>query len=137
MKLTREQFKKLQKEWYELLAATGFKDIEKQEGSECVLIQTSSYCFRNVDNFCKEVKETYFRSIAQAAHDEETKFRNEIDRFILMRHAEGAKIKTIMTELIARGMGRNRDSIRYIIRRYEMAWGLRSYSSRELHRKKA
>ncbi len=82
------------------------------------------------------MKEEYFRILGQAVQDEETVFRNDTDRYILTRHSEGAKIKMIMKELEAKGKAKARDSIRYIIRRYEMAWGIRQYSQVQLHIKK-
>jgi hypothetical protein len=81
------------------------------------------------------MKEEYFRCMSQKALDENTFFRNETDKHILIRYSEGAKIKVIMEELSKLGMNKARDSIRYIVRRYEMAWGLKHYSPKQLHKK--
>lgn len=85
------------------------------------------------------MKEEYFRFMGQMAEDEETFFKNEAHRHILIRHAEGAMISTIVKELESRGIRRRRLSIRMIIRRYETAWGLRSYTPNllNIYKKKA
>lgn len=136
MKLSKEEFRCLQQTWYKTLSETGFKDIEKISGDELVLVQTASACYRNTDEFTRGMKEEYFRCMAQFANDEETVFRNSIDRHILTRHAEGAKINVISAELKERGVTRNRASVRFIIRKYEAAWGLRAYDSRKLNTRK-
>lgn len=136
MKLTRDEFLRLQQTWYQKLSDLGFNDIEKLQGDELVLSQTASYCYRNGDPFTRAMKEQYFRFMSQAVYDENTEFKNEVHRHIMIRHSEGAKIKTILKELHARGTARNRNSIRFIIRKYEVAWGLRSYNPSQLNVKK-
>lgn len=136
MKLSRQEFKQLQSEWYDLLEKSGFKDIEEHKDGEPILSQTASCCYRGADEFEREMKSQYFRTIAQAVHDENTVFRNEIDRYILVRHAEGAKIKDIKLELMALGGYRCRNSICFIIRRYEAAWGIRYYDDKKLNIKR-
>jgi hypothetical protein len=135
MKLPKHEFKKLQKQWYKILKDSGFNDIEREKDEQLVLTQTAAYPFRNTDEFLRIIKEEYFRCMSQKALDENTVFRNEIDKYILLRHSEGAKIKIIGEELVSRGTSRDRKSIRIIIRRYEMAWGIRFYGPRELNLK--
>lgn len=136
MKLTKDDFRKLQQEWYEKLQEQGFKDIEKIKGDDLVLSQSATYCFRNVDEFTRELKAEYFRCLAQWVHDEQTVFKNKVHKYILTRHAEGAKGKEIVNELVELGHYRCRNSICFIIRKYEMAWGIRSYNLKELNVKK-
>jgi hypothetical protein len=136
MKIAKDEFRRLQQEWYKRLADEGFKDIEKPHGEDFILLQTAGYCFRETDSFAKEMKEEYFRCVSQMAEDPDTDFRNDIDRHILRRHAEGAKIKVIIQELDSMDMSRTRESVRTIIRRYEMAWGLRQYTDRMLRKYK-
>lgn len=128
MKITRDEFLRLQETWYEKLEESGFKDIEKLHRGELILIENSTRVYRNcADLFEIEMREEYFRQIAHAVHDEETCFRNETDRYILTRRAEGAHIKEIESELKTNpGRGRKRWAIRGIIQRYEAAWGLRA-----------
>lgn len=82
--------------------------------------------------FC-DAKEAYYTAIGQKLA--ETIFRNSVDRFILTRHAEGKKAFEIVEELKARGTPRFRHSVRFIVRRYEMLWGLRKYDPRQLGKK--
>lgn len=135
MKMPKPQFLKLQQSWYEKLAGSGFKDIEKMQGGEMVLIQTASYCYRNTDEFTRNIKEEYYRCLAQVVNAPETTFRNDVDRYVLLRHSEGAKAKTIVNELRGFGISRHRHSVRFIIRRYEMEWGLKHYNPQQLNKK--
>lgn len=137
MKLRRDEFRALQKLWYERLANAGFKDIEKQKGDDFTLIQSASHCYKGTDPYSRQAKEDYFAIMAKTVHDESTYFRNAVDRFVLTRHVEGAKIKLIVKELKIMGISRHRHSIRFIIRRYEMAWGLRHYNHQQLNIKKS
>jgi hypothetical protein len=81
------------------------------------------------------MKEEYYRLISQYVSSETTVFRSEVDQYILTRHAEGAKHSAIVSELEARGISKHRHSIRFIIRRYEMAWGIKKYSDKQLNKK--
>lgn len=136
MKLTRDEFKRLQQYWYNKLAETGFKDIERMTGDELILIKSSSQCYGCVDEHTRMAKEEYYVAMAKIALDDHTVYRNHIDRYILQRHVEGARIKVIVEELEAMGSPRHRHSIRFIIRRYEMAWGFRHYTNPQLNIKK-
>lgn len=135
MGLSKEQFRALQEHWYEILEDSGFKDIEKITNGELVLRRSSStiYSTYKSDNFNKAMKEEYFRIMSQISQDIETKFKNEVHKYILFRYCEGSRIKEIVIELKARGTPRTRDSVRYIIRRYENRWGVKSYGPKELH----
>ncbi len=137
MKLKKDEFKKLQKHWYEKLAQHGFKDIEKFKGDDLVLLQSAYHCYQGTDVHSRVAKEEYYRAMAKAAMDESTIYRNAVDRLILLRHVEGIKIKVIVAELTQMGMPRHRHSVRFIIRKYEMAWGFRYYNKTQLNIKKA
>lgn len=131
MKLSKDEFRNLQREWYQKLKDIGFKDIEKLHGDELLLIQSAS---RSIDMCTLLVSEEYYRNIGQKALDEDTEFRNEVHKHILVRHSEGAKIKTIISELNERGLSRTKESVRVIIRRYEMKWGIRTYTEKQLRK---
>jgi hypothetical protein len=135
MKLNRDEFRKLQREWYQKLADLGFKDVEQLRGNELVLKQLDSQRYQAVSEFERETKEEYFRCMSQIAQDDQTFYKSPVDKLILIKHCEGAKIKTIMHELSKIGEHRNRASIRFIIRRYEMAWGMKVYTASELNKK--
>ncbi len=119
MKPTKEEFKKLQKLWYKRLEESGFKDIEKLEDKP---VYDPPYLTKE-----------YYELIYQAVQDEKTVFRNNIHKYILTRHSEGAQIKAIVRELLGQGTPRDRKSIRIIIRKYEMAWNIRHYTLKQLN----
>ncbi len=133
MKLSKEEFRTLRAYWYNLIAESGFQDVEELKGDDLVLKQTASYCYRATTELSRHMKEEYFRCLSQNALDEFTVYRNHIDKHILIRYSEGAKIKTIVQELDELGLSRDRKSIKFIIRRYEKAWGIRHYEAHELN----
>lgn len=149
MKLTKDEFEELKSEWYKKLEETGFIDIEYErppQPSEQAfmvygdgkrhLIQTETACMRrwlSLNSLKRTTSEEYFRTLSQVAMDENTSYRNSTDRHILQRYSEGAKIVVIMQELEERGTSRRRNSIRFIIRRYEFIWGIRSWTKKQLN----
>ncbi len=148
MKLTKDEFKRLQKEWYEKLKEDGFKDMETFRGDELVFKRSGIDNGRVIEwyiaatdqgimdeNSEGQIKAEYFRVMAQTAKDEDTVYKNNVDRHVLIRHSEGARIKTIVEELKELNMPRDRYSVRIIIRRYEMLWGIRTWTNKQLHRK--
>jgi hypothetical protein len=136
MKLTRHEFLKLQKEWYRKVQESGFHDIECFEGDELVLSRPSPSDYFRASSFEREMREQYYLAICHAVHAEDTVFKNDVHRYVMQRHAEGAKAKTISEELEAKGHIRHRHSIRFIVRKYEMAWGLRTYDHKQIGLKK-
>lgn len=127
MKLSQDEFQKLQTYWYERLKSDGFKDIERFENGQWITVDTEAQKFRyyNVD------KELYFSLIGHIVNDEKTVFRNDTDKYILTRYSQGAHIKTIVKELIEQNRCRlrntiSRNTITMIIRRYEIAWKIRN-----------
>lgn len=135
MKHSDKELLELQKYWYEKLEEVGYADIEHFVGTKLVLKKSVMYPFKHTDFERMTIQEEYFRLLGLKVNDEETYFKSEVDRYILTRHAEGAKSKTIELELKGRGTPRHRHSIRFIIRRYEFRWGIKSYNERELNRK--
>lgn len=128
-----KDFKALQNEWYQRLEELGFQDAEQSIGGDLVLKQRSDHPYKGIDQFSREMKEMYFAILAQKVHEAE--FRNEVDCLIMTWHAEGANIKSILQELTRLGKTRGRDTIRWTIRKYEMAWGLKTYTPSQLHKK--
>jgi hypothetical protein len=124
--------KDLQKKWDRILAETGFEDIEKEIGGERVLKQSADYAFRRAEHTAtyREAKLDYFCLISAKLHT--TQFDDSSDRLIMERTAEGRSIQEISAELKDLGWRKhNRDTIRYIRRRYEARWGIRSWKEEE------
>lgn len=131
----RPDFKALQKAWYERLSAEGFEDIERVVGDDLVLRQTASYAYEaygGADPITRDSKEAYFNFVAQKV--QETVFTRDVDRIILTHHAEGKKIRHICEHLESIGKRRCRGTIRFRIRVYEVKWGLRQYTAKQLNR---
>jgi hypothetical protein len=128
------QFKELQQEWYQRLQENGFRDHEKFVGNNSELIQFSVNAYKSMDAVRRENKATYFSLLSQNLHYAE--FASEVDELILTWFADGKKIKLICEELERRGERRCRGTIRYTIRKYEMKWGMRVYTPKQLNQKK-
>lgn len=135
MRPKKEELIKLQEYWYDILEKEGFQHIEKLKGSKLVLVKKASDCYRSIDCALRMIREQYFRLLGHRVHDEKTVFRDEIDKFIMTRYADGARIKTIVEELETKGAGKDRKSIRILIRRYEMQWDIKYYNRKQLNLK--
>lgn len=135
------EFKQLLGEWNLKLEASGFKDAEKEVAGERVLRQSSDYAFRESVEVIRETKLQYFTILAQKIA-EESQFSDEWDRRIMEMTAEGCSIKEISEELrTLKPEGRertkhNRDTIRYVRRRYEHRWGIKVWLPHQMQSRK-
>lgn len=126
--MDKDEFEKLKAYWYDKLKESGFHDIELDPyGPPSSFIHMAPHI--------KWANQDYFQVIKSYVKDHNTKFRNETDRYVMMRHSQGAKIKEITDELNLLSEERDRKTIRTMIRRYEMAWGIRTYTRKELNLK--
>lgn len=151
-------FKELQEIWYAKLATVGFVDIEKDGqlltsasypyrhigsktqkasypyrhvGSEDAKSITSNY-FQRLDAFYRVLgaKQLYFEMISSRVQVE--KFDCDADEIIMRRTAEGAQIKAISEELKVLGHKNERKTIRYVIRKYEHRWNIKTWKPEQL-----
>lgn len=123
---TRE-FDSLNKEWSSILKNEGFKDCEKELHGERVLRRYADYDYRHNKTPKEMVEEraAYYLLLYQMALGE-AHFADDSDRLIMLRTSEGKSIREISLELQSMGKPKhNRDTIRYIRRRYEHKWGIR------------
>lgn len=134
-KLTKEEFKKLQTEWYQKLQDSGFKDLEERfENPLCLRIQDrADYYFKRLAPHKRKDKEEYFNVLTAIVYNPSTQFKNPTDKFILYAYVEGHRISAIIKSLAQLGVLRNRKTIRILIRRYEMRWHLRKYTRKQLN----
>lgn len=130
---TTQHFKALQKAWYERLQEGGFQDAEVMVGGELDLRQNACHPYRDNSEITRSCKEAYYQFVAQKV--QETVFTSDVDHLILARHADGKRIKHICEELEGIGKSRTRGTIRFRIRVYEMKWGLKQYTPKQLNRK--
>lgn len=135
MKMSPDKFKALQRQWYKILEDSGFEDIEKVVGDELVLKQNASHGFLITErNLLQQQAMTeYFRLMSQKVNDEYTVFNCKEDAIILEMHCLGARVIDIINTLKSNGMYRNRNTIRYIIRRYEVNWNIKNYERKKLN----
>lgn len=125
----RQNLPALQREWDLILAATGFKDIEKTIGRDRVLIQFASNAYRQADQLTRESKIAYYDLLCEKINT--SAFLNEVDRRVMTMYSQGAKIKQIIDELTHSGHSIHRQTCRFIIRRYESIWGIKAWSNKQ------
>ncbi len=126
------EFKSLEKEWSQKLAEAGFEDAEKEIAGERKLKQAADYAYRRKEHTetYRDAKLTYHSLLSQKLHD--ARFDDESDKLIMERTAEGWTIQEISKELKHLKMIKhNRDTIRYIRRRYETRWGIRCWHPKD------
>ncbi len=135
-----QHFKAMQRAWYAKLEASGFEDCEELIAGELVLSQTAAHPYKELSGVQVEAKTSYYQVMGEIS--ETFEFSNVIDRTIVTMFASGSKIKAICEMLEARGLPsfrqrrrRCRGTVRYTIRKYEMLWGLKEYSPKQLNQK--
>lgn len=129
-----KDFKSLIRTWNKKLDESGFTDAEVELRDDRVLKQRATNSYRQASQLERESRLEYFVLLGQLAHN--TSFNNELERFVMLKHAEGASIKEIVDEINQKGIGRDRKTIRYIIRRWQMKWGIKHWSLKQMNLKK-
>ena len=119
-----EKFKELQKTWEERLRQAGFKDVE----SNGKLMQNASNCYRTKVQTVIENKQRHYELLGQHHHAED--YSDPVEKYVMERWANGAKIKEISEELRAVCERSSRETLRSIIGRYEKKWGVRTNKKR-------
>lgn len=129
----------MQDAWYTKLRLEGFEDVEVMVQGELSLRRPDYMHYRVVDEDELGTKsasvEAYYYALNQKLEAEIALFRNEVDRLILSCFAMGTKITRIVEILAREGKPRCRNTIMFTIRRYEMQWGLRAYTRKQLNRR--
>jgi hypothetical protein len=134
-----KSFHELKAHWDNVLKEDGFKDIEKEIAGTTVLKTCSMSVFyrrgeKNIEitELVKENRTIYYQILTESIAKEQH-FDDESDRLIMERTAEGFKISDISLELKSLGRTKfNRDTIRYIRRRYEHRWKIRQWSQMDM-----
>ena len=128
--LSKKAFARLQEKWYVKLKKSGFEDAEELIGSEWHLKTNSSSHCRFLSEEVREARQAYFSALGECVNTET--FDCSKDEYIMRRLAEGIQNNQIAAELIAQGIKCHRQSLCYIIRKYEMRWGIKSYPEDKL-----
>lgn len=134
------QFEELKGEWDRRLRESGFEDAEKEVGGERVLKSPSAYAYRNKDrNHLKQADLEYCQMVMECISREEN-FKDDLDRIIMERTADGKSIAEISRELktmLPKDRVRSKHgrwAIRYVRRRYEHKWGIRTWKPEEMQK---
>lgn len=142
-----KEFNALRIEWNKKLEASDFKDAEKDINYTRFLKDPTAgnggwlHHHLSANVFVREEKETYYRILSQK-FQEEKNFEDEEDRLIMELTVDGKTITEISSIIKARlsdGRKRskhNRDTIRYIRRRYENKWGIRCWKPEQMTSRK-
>jgi hypothetical protein len=120
--MNQQQFNSLKKEWYQKLKDSGFQDIEREVGG-LQLFHGRKNRISEILNIPYEVrlaKEQYFTLLCQILSDEETTFKNKMDKKILELHCEGVKNVAIAKEVHYHTL-----TVGRIIKKYVKKWGIK------------
>lgn len=120
-----KKFKQLEQEWYRRLEEEKFSDLEKWVGGTLTLRQEASNCYRQAPAVVWENKQRYFELLGVYFHQEK-EFKDEVEAFVMEQRANGVSIKRISKELETMGERCHRQTIRTIVRKYEVKWGIKN-----------
>lgn len=123
------EFKDIEKTWERLLFKSGFVDAERTKNGQRVLKNQSADAYRQASAETREARVQYYRNLCY--HTYRTVFLKLIDRFVMTRRSDGVSIKQIVIEIEAHGGKIHRQTVRYIIRRYEHQWGIRFWAKED------
>jgi hypothetical protein len=109
----------------------GFEDAEKTINADSILIQNASNVYRQADELTRDNKLIYYEVLSQWIQKDQ--FDTEVDKIIMIRVSEGMKIKDISSELKSLKLPCwHRQTIRYIIRKYEQRWKIKTWTKHKL-----
>lgn len=117
------KFKELQRVWERKLAEAKFNDVEININGRRYLRQRANNSYRAQVQIMRESKQLYYNLLGQHFHEEE--FTDQVHKMIMERRSNGVKIKAISGELRAMGERCHRETIRHIIRFYEVKWKIK------------
>ena len=123
-----KKFRQLEEEWAKKLEQSGFEDIELFKNGQRYLKNNSRALFRK-NQRTRLIREQYFQNLSDCLHTHV--FSKELDRIVMTKFAEGITISQIVIDLKAINIEIHRQTIRYIIRRYEHEWGIRYWTAKE------
>lgn len=128
-------FQVLSRDWNHKLEESGFSDIEIDLKQDRALKRRAASCYEKASPLEREVKLEYFCFVSSLVN--ETFFPNELEKIIMTRHADGDTIEEIVQRIRSDGISRDRKTVRRIIRRWQMKWGVRHWSLKEMHLKRS
>lgn len=128
----RPEFKERQAYWYDLLAQSGFKDIETNEQ----LKAHASDAYRNSPEPTRNAKCEYYLELSRLVKEKAAEFDEGIDYFVIYKLSLGLTQAQVLRELEGLGAARDKHTITYIRRKYEHRWGLRQWKPEQMKSRK-
>jgi predicted metal-dependent hydrolase len=109
--------------------------LEDEGLSELDLSKSSSFKLFDSDvmPLSEGLKLDYYLKIFSMFHMEQ--FENEKNRKVIELWSQGKNKSEITRTLDTLGLHLNRETIRYVIRRFEHKWGIRNWTLKQLHLK--
>ena len=114
-------FKKLQLVWNEKLKESGFKE-------ELENIASTSY--GKASPLERETRLEYYLKVEECFN--KTIFDDPAECIIMGLHAQGCDSREIGVKLLEAGISRHKRTILYTIKRYQMKWGIRSWTPKQM-----
>lgn len=130
----RKEFKIILKLWNSKLEQSGFIDHEIELKGDRALKQHATNAYRQAQSLERETRLDYYRLVGNKASN--SRYRCKVEKFIMLRHADGLTLKEIEQELLRLGFKRCTKTIGFIIKRYQVKWGIRSWTPRQMNLKK-
>lgn len=112
--------------WQERLKESGFYDFEIEGEKINARINES-------DKISKTKQNDIFYYSEISAFAQKNKFNNDSYKRIMELRSEGFGISEILRKLLEENIKINRETIRYIIRRFEFKWGIRAWTLKEMN----
>lgn len=101
-----QKFKRLQERWYQKLAESGFKDIEKNGLLRVYHDSSDRDGGRLLDPIKNEARRAYYDMASEFLYTH--KFKDELERGIWEMHSQGNSVNQIKAQLKARGIVKGR-----------------------------
>ena len=130
----RKTFKVTLQIWNKKLEKSGFIDAEVELKGDRALKQRATNSYRQASELERDTRLEYYCFLGYLANN--TIFPNELEKFIMLKHADGHTIREIVDMARLNGISVFRKTVMHIIRRWQMKWGIRSWSLRQMNLKK-
>lgn len=121
-----KQFRELEEKWNNILTESGFEDAERTVKGQRVLKQQAANSYRQIQKINREARLEYYQLLSQHLHQED--FPNETDKTVITLLSDGFKLIEIASILDI-----HRQTVRFIKRRYEHKWMIRTWNSKQMN----
>lgn len=130
----KKSFKVLAKEWNKKLAQSEFIDAEVELKDDRALKQRAANSYRQASQLERESRLEYYSLLGHLVSKES--FTDKLEELVMTRHSEGFTNKEIVDEVKRIRPKIHRNTVWYIIRRWEMRWGIKFWTLKQMGLKK-